>query len=227
MMGLSSVKSAIKRRVFPFGPRPMVIRAGPAKGVRMMLDLQSQSQRWLGVEEAEIAGFFNAHLKGCRTFVDVGANDGYYTLMALKAGVETVIACEPSAVMERLIENARLNGWAKDGRSRLERRLVGEVGGVGLDAVLAGAAEPIVVKIDVDGAELQVLESSGDRLRVDRIAWVVETHSPSLESDCLRWFRDRGCAPRVVRNAWWRALLPERRGAVQNRWLVTAGSGPR
>jgi FkbM family methyltransferase len=46
------------------------------------------------------------------TFCDIGANSGYYSLLALAAGTRDVIAFEPfAAAADVLLSNLELNGW--------------------------------------------------------------------------------------------------------------------
>lgn len=84
-------------------------------GCRVSLDLCDHIQRsiYLGVFEPEETAQVEEYLKPGMTFVDVGANVGYYTLMAAAAVGESgrVLAFEPSPyAFGRLAETLRSNG---------------------------------------------------------------------------------------------------------------------
>lgn len=218
------MKQWIKRRFLGAGARPMRILSGPGAGMWMRLDPSCQTQRYLGLDERELAAWLKRWVPKVRSCIDVGANDGYYTLAFLASGVERVIACEPGPVVESLIGNARLNGWDLGDHLTVVRSLIGRGEGcVRLAKLLEGLPRPILVKVDVDGAEVDVLESASGAESLEDVYWIVETHSGDLERACIDWFVARGQHARVVKNAWWRCLIPELRVATQNRWLLSVG----
>jgi len=53
------------------------LHGGIAHNQMMAIDLQSQMQRYLGLDERELAGIVSQLTSSCRTLVDIGANDGY------------------------------------------------------------------------------------------------------------------------------------------------------
>lgn len=77
-----------------------------------------------------------------------------------------------------------------------------------------------MIKIDVEGAELDVLKGAEQTLRRLPCGVVVETHALHLEKECLALLQGLGYQTRIVRNGWYRALLPETRKIPHNRWLV-------
>lgn len=66
---------------------------------------------WRGPSRFEYTPIFERLVRMCRSFVDIGANTGYYSLMAAKANPEVVVhAFEPaSGPFHYLTENVRLN----------------------------------------------------------------------------------------------------------------------
>lgn len=143
------------------------------------------------------------------TFFDIGANIGTVTLPVAVAGAAECLAFEPEpANAARLAENAELNGlanvtvieaamWSEPGEVRL--RAAGPVGtgtasafahGDGMALVPAvtvdsfaggGRAAPGVIKIDVEGAELEVLRGAEAALASGRVRDLfVETHPVAL-----------------------------------------------
>ena len=63
------------------------------------------------LREGEELAFIRQHLTGSGCFVDIGANVGYYALMAAHAGAPQVLAAEPNPeVVDRFAANIALNG---------------------------------------------------------------------------------------------------------------------
>jgi hypothetical protein len=130
------------------------------RGIRLELDLASQMQLYLGLWERELHPWVERLTRGAATAIDVGAAEGEYTLYFLRRPpLERVFAFEPLAeARSRLTQNAALNG-VDSGRLVLSGDFVGAApapGATTLDS-LAGVAEPVVIKVDVDGAEVDVL----------------------------------------------------------------------
>src|SRR4051794_17444067 len=79
---------------------------------------------------------------------------------------------------------------------------------------------PILLKIDVDGGEIEVLRGAHQLLNSRQALLVVETHSKQLEDACAGLLIDAGYDVRIARNGWYRCLIPEQRQSAHNRWLV-------
>jgi len=191
----------------------------------MNLDLASESQTYVGVAERELARHFETLSHDVKTAVDVGGSVGFYTLFFLtKTSVERVFCFEPEArSCEDILANVRLNGLEGDPRLRLVNKFVGaQVSGnhATLDSIADEVVGPCLVKIDVEGAELDVLAGAGRLLARAGIRWIIETHSADLEKECLQVLKKAGLTCQIVDKAWWRAILPELRPAAHNRWLI-------
>lgn len=158
-------------------------------------------------------------------FVDIGANIGYYTCLALKKG-KPVIAFEPQQQNLRcLFQNLLSNGWRDNvevfplalsayaglltlwGASGPSASLVRNWAGYSprhsqivpvstLDNVVAGrfSEKKILIKIDVEGAEYQVLRGSESVLKRSlKPIWLVEIcldefHPKEPNPDYLKTF---------------------------------------
>src|SRR5262245_13565914 len=101
----------IKRLAFGTGPRPFKIWFGVGSGARFVIDPSNKSQRIVGLDEAELSQLFRRNATGASTFIDIGASDGYYPIVALRLNATlTAIGCEPQKQFEQIArENYRLN----------------------------------------------------------------------------------------------------------------------
>jgi hypothetical protein len=78
------------------------------------------------------------------------------------------------------------------------------------------------VKIDVEGGELDVLQSAPQLFEKNAADFLIETHSLELEERIIGLFTDSGYTTEIIRPAWWRRLLPEQRPLIHNRWLIAS-----
>ena len=221
-----SVKTLLKRALVGRpGLRPRTIRVGLLAGLKFHVDTKSKAMRLLGLDEREICGPTRRLASDAASAIDVGCADGWYSVyFASLPNIRRVLSFDGNAGrLGQLARNLELNGLLE----RVERhnKLVGEGGQaefVSIDGLSADLAEPIVLKIDVDGAEMQVLRGAQRTLR-DRVCRVVlETHSPELERDCNALLAGLGYRTRIIGSGWYRALVPERRTIPHNRWLIAS-----
>jgi hypothetical protein len=146
-------------------------------GARMQLDLSEPDQRriyFFGVEEAETVEWFRRTIRPGMTFLDIGARDGQYSLLAA-TGVGPqgrVHAFEPGArSFSRLTANIALNAFDHVHAHALA--LTGEPGvqlGATLDqwahsADLGPGQRIDIMKIDGRGLEEQVIRGGTAVLR--------------------------------------------------------------
>lgn len=206
--------SRIKSRIVPAGEKPRTIPFGLFRGVRLDIDLNSQSQLYFGLYEREIAPWLRRLSRGAETALDIGANQGAYSMFFLRNTDARVIAFEPDAdAARRLLRSASLNpSW----RLKVRQEFAGPTP---LDSLLP-LTFPVVVKMDIEGWEADALRTASELMRGDS-RWIVETHSPSLEMECLDIFGAAGLQTKVVKHAWWRRFVPERRPHVQS-WIIAA-----
>jgi hypothetical protein len=133
-----------------------------------------------------------------------------------------VIAIEPNAAdVVELRENLTLNSLNERDLDIVERTVspAAQPQSIALDDVAVDRSVRGFLKIDVDGAEMDVLRSGEKLLSPGTADLLIETHSLELERDCLAWLEARGFTVRIVPNAWWRVFIPEYRIIPHNRWL--------
>jgi len=217
--------SALKNIVVRSERKPRKILAGPFKDIKMDLSLRDQAQIYLGLYERETHPWLTRLSEDLKTAVDIGAAHGEYTLFFLvKTNAGRVHAFEPDAsCLPLLYENLTLNGLAKSERLQISRTFVGDSEGpqqIRLDTLAGSIATPCFIKMDVDGAEEHILRGAASLNALPGIRWLIETHSKELEAACVEILSQAGFHTRIVRNARWRAILPELRPIPHNRWLA-------
>lgn len=225
----STLKEQLKLMLLgPPGLRPRRISWGLLRGATFKIDTTSGSLRLLGLAEAEIAGWTRRLTARAGIAVDVGANDGWYTTyFALQPSIQRVYSFEPDGCLGELSgQNLSLNGPDAERKAVISSKFAGAIDDAKtcrLDTALADESQPIVIKIDVEGGELDVLRGAQRTLRRLPCGLVIETHSANLERDCEALLQGLGYHTRTVKNGWYRAIVPERRAIQHNRWLVATG----
>jgi predicted RNA methylase len=217
--------SWVKNLVVPEGRKARRIVFGPFQGITMELSLRDQTQIYLGLFEREIHGWLERLSSGIQTAIDIGADHGEYTLFFLMRTKATrVLAFEPNPESLPLLqENLKLNSVVEANRLEISTAMVGDSDGaskVRLDSLVGSIQLPCFVKMDVDGAEAEILKGASLLNGLGGVRWLIETHSRDLERECVEQLKAAGFETRIIRNAWWRVLIPELRPVEQNRWLA-------
>jgi len=227
------ILSEVKQLLVPHGRATRRIRSGAFRGLRMDLDLSSQTQLFIGTFEREVYGALARLSHQIRSAVDIGAREGEYTLYFLaRTSATRVISFEPELeILPRLMGNMQLNNLAHDPRWTLDSRYVRAADGedeCALDALLPKLPKPCLIKVDVEGGEADILRGAPELFRSPNVRWIIETHSRELEAECVRVLAGAGYATQIIPHAWWRFMLPELRVSEHvrfNRWLAAANDG--
>jgi hypothetical protein len=208
--------------------RPGVRRVplGLGRGLRLEADPRSTLHTYLGTAEIEIARHLREFAQpGVRAF-DVGSNNGWYAMVLARLTGETAVAIDfDPACLLRIERNLARN----DADVRLVRAYVTSTvdPAQGADTLDRLAYEdlwlPDLLKIDVEGAELGVLDGARRILAERRPHVVLETHSRELERACIELLREYDYAPLVVDQ---RRVFKEGRPNPENRWLVAPRPEP-
>lgn len=226
-------RQLVRRLLEPRAGSARTIPLGPARGIRFEADSVLSLDYWLGLYEYELAPWLRRFCRAGTRCVDVGAYNAYYALTLAKLTRAPVLSYEPDpGAIARCRRNLALNPTLAP---LIELRAV-SVGArsagaaVTLDDELlprAGSTSPPswLLKLDVEGAELEVLKGAERFLELMRPDLIVETHSGDLEDACGQTLRAAGYSPRVVTQ---RRVLRQDRSwppGVQshNRWLVAVG----
>ncbi len=212
-------------------PRPGATRRlplGPAAGIRLEADPHVSLDQWVGLFESELAPWVRRFCRTGTRCVDVGAYNAYYALTFAKLARAPVLSYDPDVeALARVRRNLALNPKLAT-LVELRPVAVGARSGPGvvtLDDELADWADAgatgCLVKVDVEGAEFEVLAGAAHTLARLRPHLIVETHSLELEVACADALLAAGYAPVIVTQ---RKLLPQDRswtgGSGHNRWLI-------
>ncbi len=195
------------------------IRRGPLRGKRWVKGAGVNSY-WLGIYEAEKQRRLVETIRPGAIVFDVGAHVGYYTLLAaeLVGSAGHVFAFEPSPRNLRFLrQHLDLNDYQNvtviaaavgdhDGSSPFAEgadstggRLVHDGTGqpvvvVSLDQLVFKQGRPVpqVIKIDVEGGEMAVLQGARRLLTEHRVAIFLATHNAEFSRQCLQLLREFG-----------------------------------
>jgi FkbM family methyltransferase len=221
MLALRRMVQWLARHVIPRLPFPVI--RGPLKGIWFVHGSAAGNgggiSIHLGRSEVSQTEWVRSHLRRGQVFIDVGANIGYYTLLASRiVGSDgRVVAIEPLprniTFLERHIRlndagnvmvvplacsdtsgQATFHEGANAALGRLASRSpIEAVNGRAREIVTSTlddivrryGLQPDMIKIDVEGAELAVLEGARDTIAAAAPILVLSVHSGDLRRDCV------------------------------------------
>jgi hypothetical protein len=216
--------STIKSFLVPKGHQPRTVQFGLFRGLRLEIDLKSRTQIFLGLWERETYPVIRKASLRCNWAVDIGAGQGELCLFLLeRSSAKIIYAFEPQrSEVDLIFRNLELNNKLSGERFIVGTKFVGcspSADFVSLDSLDLDRQKRGFLKIDVDGAELDVLRSGENLLRSAPMDILLETHSRQLEAECWNYLSDRGFRCEIISKAWWRAVLPELRPIEHNQWI--------
>lgn len=218
----------IKYILFGKGLQQKKILFGKARGIKMFINPTYKVQRIIGADEREIQSLFVHFAKKCNYFFDVGSSDGYYSLLYKKYNPSgEVYLFDTDEKFEEVQKNHFAINKINSG-FHMYFKIVSDKNDdahicldnfkIKLDSFKIKITA--LFKIDVEGGELMVLGGMHDTLINCNCYLIIETHSRQLERDCINFLLQKKYQTRIIKNAWWRIILGERRPLAHNRWLV-------
>jgi len=214
--------------------RPVLtrIRRGPFRGARIAMNPRHSLRKIFGLYEHELNDWLEEALRRVSRVVDVGANDGYFTFGSAAAfrrlgKTGEIIACEPQDRHVAMLHESAAS-QAKTGiRFEIVHALVGrelKPGMITLDSLrppIDNSNDKVstLVKIDVEGAELDVIE--GGRSWLGRSNYfVIEVHQYELVGQLRDIFAEKGLTLVQLNQQRLRMIGGELRER-ENSWLVS------
>src|SRR5262245_5449646 len=157
--------SAIKSAFVPGGIRPRKIAFGLYRGLIFDVDFRVEAQLYLGLWERETYQSIRRAIGRCAWAIDVGAGNGELCVHLLRSPANgPFFAFEPqSAKVAMLRRNATLNQCDNDPRLVVVEKLAGPVttdDSIAIDDLPLDPLKRGFLKVDVDGAEMAVLEGA-------------------------------------------------------------------
>jgi Methyltransferase FkbM domain len=191
----------VLKRMLPDRTIPLPILRGPFRGGTFVANPRNSLRKIVGLYEAELNPWLTLALSETTQFIDVGANDGYFLagcIAAMRRQGRKVkgIACEPDpasvANLRRLLNGAGISGPDVTIVEKFAGR-VDDQGTATLDSFAdrLSPTERTLIKIDVEGAEVDVLLGAKTWM-VPSSIFVVEVHSEDLLTSVSKLFADSG-----------------------------------
>jgi len=210
----------------------MRVLRGPFGGAVVVMNPRNSMRKALGLYEHELNSWLESTLPRLTRVLDVGANDGYFTFGCAaafrrlgKAG--EIIAFEPEQRhIDTLRESVKIQPVGATEITLLQTLVGSEIrsGTTTLDAVRWRTGDPnsrthTLVKIDVEGAELQVLNGALSWLNRDNY-FVIEVHEEPLLESIERLFAVQGLRLNRI-NQRPLPLVGHEMRSQKNWWLVS------
>jgi len=190
------LKTAIKRILFQPGEQKREVIGGALRGLSFTFDLHVDTQRWRGQYERPLQHWLQKHVRIGSVCLDVGAADGYFALLMAKlAGPPgRVYAFEPGPQCPLIAQHFEWNKSQALATLEVYQKLVvaaddpADEKSVSIDRIVrdGSIARVNVAKIDVEGAELDVLRGMAQTLERDHPHLFIEVHSKELEREVLQ-----------------------------------------
>jgi Methyltransferase FkbM domain len=220
------------RSVLPDRVQPMRILRGPFRGAIIAMNPRNSLRKMVGLYEHELNRWLKTVLPRVTRVLDVGANDGYFTFGSAAAfrrlgKTGEIVAFEPQ---QQHIDELQESLGQQDGttRIRLVQSMVSDAekrGGVTtLDSVKwdrgdESARFDTLIKIDVEGAELEVLRGAHSWMNASNY-FVIEVHQEPYLEQISRLFAEHQL--RLVRiDQRSLPLLGREMRSKENWWLVS------
>lgn len=218
----------VLKLILPNRPVPTRIWRGPFRGALIVMNPRDSLRKIFGLYEHELNDWLEMALSRVTRVIDVGANDGYFSFGAAAAFRRLGTTGEIIAIEMQDQHILKLRRSAEEQSSsnvtfHLVQAYAGredKLGFVSLDSIEnTGGRTDTLVKIDVEGAELDVIAGGKSWLTPSNL-FVVEVHEEEFLEPLKQTFAERGCTLRLIDQRPLPLLGTETRDA-KNWWLVS------
>lgn len=217
-----SIVNRMKSVVVPHGYRPRRLVTGPGRGLRMNLDLTFQTRLWLGLYETELNSTLRQLCRPGRKAFDIGGQFGYDALILAKltGGPVVTVDCEDFSI-EAMRANIALNPDLRDRvtprKASIAAKSDPDKDLLSIDDLAEQTFAPELLKIDIEGGELDALNGATRVLELVRPDLLIEVHTAELEQQCMLLLHDLDYQLELIDQRRW---FPDYRPTEHNRWLV-------
>lgn len=182
-MSFSSLKKLLPNRDLP-----VPILKGPFRGAVVCMNPRYSLRKVFGLYEHELNPWLSKVLPHVGTVLDVGANDGYFTFGCAAAlqrlnRPASIIAFEPQEIHFRQLQASLQRLSLESVQISLRQTYVGKRPGPNMTMLdeLTPPRCPALIKIDVEGAEVDVLEGASRWLKPQNY-FLIEVHQENYLS---------------------------------------------
>lgn len=180
-------------------PVPVIILSGPFRGARMILNPASSKRKILGSYEFVLNSWLSEVLQKVEIVWDIGANDGYFTygcakVLSQQCRNSQILAFEPELATINYLQTPASWPVYKNVSFEFIPSFVGNTVTKSMTTLDHAYYmrrtlwnRPSLVKIDVEGSEVEVLQGATELLAVPH-QWVVEVHGNHLLAAVLELF---------------------------------------
>ena|GEM_PF-583100 len=219
-MAFRSLKSVLPNR-----PVSMRIWRGPLRGGRAVMNPRNSLRKVFGLYEHELNEWLESALRLTNRVIDVGANDGYFTFGCAAAfrrlrKRSEIVAFEPEAEHFRSLSDS-----LRSQPGGVEFCLIQSFAGAQDDTCsktldsLQGGRRNTLIKIDVEGAEEDVLAGAASWLRESNY-FLIEVHKQHFLESIPQLFKSHGLILDQINQRPLKLIGREMRDE-QNWWLVS------
>jgi FkbM family methyltransferase len=199
------------------------ILMGPLRGKRWIIGSQRHAC-WLGMYEPGLQRLVNQRVQPGRVFYDIGANAGFYTLLAaMRVGAGKVFAFEPVpenvdslkrhielnaldnvSIVQAAVSDENGSATFRLGNTRCDGRLSSngnfKVRVLTLDALLSEKQipPPSYIKMDIEGEEFRALLGGKECFARYRPELFLSTHGEVLRRSCFELLTSWGYEVRTL-----------------------------
>ena len=210
----------------------LYILAGPFQGAAVYLNPRHSKRHIFGLYEDVLNPWLKSVLKDVNVVYDVGASNGYFTYgcaQAIKSQNKTakIVSFEPGLAhgLPHLITPATLSQY-----SGIEFEFIPLLVGASCNETMTSLNkiylerpqlqnQNTLIKVDVEGAELEVLEGASSLLEFPN-HWVVEVHGNHLLEPVLSYFNKFNRKTEILyQKSHW--LLGKEKRTIETSWVVT------
>ena len=219
---------SLLKTLLPDKPVATRILRGPFRGARIVMNPRESLRKIFGLYEHELNAWVEDALQRVTRVLDVGANDGYFSFGCAAAfrrlGIKgTITAFEPQENHAQTLKASILLQGRQDIPIEIVQAMVGREmtdGMTTLDALSVQDKRQTLIKIDVEGAELDVIEGAQSWMDPSNL-FLIEVHQERYLAKLKQMFASHGQQLRQVNQQPLPLLGHETRDPA-NWWMVSA-----
>lgn len=215
----------ILKSLLPDRPVPLRIWRGPFRGASVVMNPRHSLRKVIGVYEHELNQWLERTLPAVSRVIDVGANDGYFTFGCHAAFKRLGTQAEIVAIEAQQQHIDQLEASRREHQG-LDLKIIHAYAGaqtregwVTLDSIATADRDRTLIKIDVEGAEEDVIAGAEQWLRPSN-QFLIEVHAEAILPRLKATFAAKGLNLLQVdqRPLWW---LGRETRELGNWWLVS------